>query len=358
MKRIFNLILTLVGFLFLSTAMAQKIDFTIRFNATTSEYEVYGRPDFSAATFNVGGGTQITVVLPKSIADAPLTITSVSGGVWVDNSQVYAPTAAPNSDFHGVSTTGAPIAWVAGQEKLLYKFTLTGGCVSGVRLFENASDPQSDAPGMLFGDFNNYMGNALNFADVYQSNYDNAGIICDTNQPPLATDDITQTPQDTPVSGNVLPNDLDPEGGVLTVSTTPTTPPTKGTVVLNADGSYTYTPNPGVTGTDKFCYQVCDNGSPSKCDTACVTISILGLQTLGNNKPVATDDNSRTYQDTPVGIVVKANDYDPDASGTPNGTLGAPTKLSDPVNGTVVFNADGTVTYTPTTGFVGKDSFT
>ncbi|MCP1386582.1 Ig-like domain-containing protein, partial [Runella salmonicolor] len=42
------------------------------------------------------------------------------------------------------------------------------------------------------------------------------------NEKPLATDDITQTPQDKPVSGNVLPNDLDPEGGVLTVSTTPT----------------------------------------------------------------------------------------------------------------------------------------
>ncbi|MCP1386533.1 Ig-like domain-containing protein, partial [Runella salmonicolor] len=179
-------------------------------------------------------------------------------------------------------------------------------------------------------------------------------VLDSTNQKPIATDDITQTPQDKPVSGNVLPNDLDPEGGVLTVSTTPTTPPTKGTVVLNADGSYTYTPNPGVTGTDKFCYQVCDNGNPSQCDTACVTINILPLPTLANDKPVATDDNSQTYQNTPVVIVVKANDFDPDG----NGTLGAPTKLSDPVNGTVVFNADGTVTYTPTTGFVGKDSFT
>ena len=174
------------------------------------------------------------------------------------------------------------------------------------------------------------------------------------NNKPIATDDITQTPQDTPVTGNVLPNDFDPDGGVLTVSTTPTTQPTKGQVQLKPDGSYTYTPNPGATGTDKFCYRVCDDGNPSQCDTACVTITIIPALSPGNDKPVATDDNSQTYQDTPVVIVVKANDFDPDG----NATLSNPTKLTDPANGTVSFNADGTVTYTPKAGFTGKDSFT
>ena len=55
---------------------------------------------------------------------------------------------------------------------------------------------------------------------------------------------------------------------------------------------------------------------------------------------------------TPVIIAVKANDFDPD--GNP---LSNPTAITPPVNGTVVYNPDGTVTYTPNTGFVGVDTF-
>ena len=175
--------------------------------------------------------------------------------------------------------------------------------------------------------------------------------IVPANGKPIATDDIAVTPKDKPVSGNVLTNDNDPEGGLLTVSTTPVTPPTKGTVTLNPDGTFTYTPNPGQTGTDGFCYKVCD--AQSSCDTACVTVNILPDPILGNDKPIANDDNTQTTKNTPVVIVVKANDIDPDG----NATLGTPSAVSSPTHGTVVYNANGTVTYTPTAGFVGKDSF-
>ena len=223
MKQIF---IFLCGLLLLcGSVVAQKVDFTVRYNSSSGEYEVYGRPNFSAAAFNVGGGSQLTVVLPQSVANNALTITSVNGGVWVDNSRIYAPTAASTLDFHGVSTTGAPMAWTSGAETLLFKFTLAGGCVAGVRLFENATDPQSNAAGMLGGDFNNYFANALNFADVYQSNYNNSGTSCAIA--PKANPDIAVTPQDKPVNGNVLTNDDDPQGGTLVVTTTPVTPPTK-----------------------------------------------------------------------------------------------------------------------------------
>ena len=64
--------------------------------------------------------------------------------------------------------------------------------MAGVRLFENATDPQSNAAGMLGGDFNNYFANALNFADVYQSNYNNTGTSCTVV--PVATPDVVSTP--------------------------------------------------------------------------------------------------------------------------------------------------------------------
>lgn len=181
-------------------------------------------------------------------------------------------------------------------------------------------------------------------------------VCSNTNLPPIAVNDIFNTVQDKPVLGSVLTNDRDPEGGPLTVTTTPVTPPSKGTVVLNANGTFVYTPNSGVTGQDVFCYEISDNAGLKS--TACVTINIVPATTVENNKPIAADDATETYLNTVVVIKVKANDVDPDPTGTPNGTLGTPTKLTNPTNGTVVLNPDGTFAYTPSTGFIGKDTFT
>ncbi|WP_341366788.1 Ig-like domain-containing protein [Yoonia sp. BS5-3] len=68
------------------------------------------------------------------------------------------------------------------------------------------------------------------------------------NLPPLAFDDDYITPVNVDVVDNVITNndngvDNDPEGTTITVNTTPVTGPTNGTVVLNSDGSFTYTPN-------------------------------------------------------------------------------------------------------------------
>ena len=168
--------------------------------------------------------------------------------------------------------------------------------------------------------------------------------------PPIATNDIATTPQGKPVSGNVLTNDYDPEGGPLVVTTTPVSNPTKGTVVLNPNGTYTYTPTPTATGEDTFCYEITDNQGLK--DTACVVIDIIPTLTVENNPPVAVDDNVQTPLNTPVKIVVKANDSDPE--GQP---LGQPAKITEPTHGTAIVNGDGTITYTPNTGFTGTDTF-
>ncbi|MDC7998423.1 Ig-like domain-containing protein, partial [Gilvibacter sediminis] len=88
-----------------------------------------------------------------------------------------------------------------------------------------------------------------------------------------AIDDINNTFEGSAVSGNVLTNDEDFEGDNQTV--TGNTDPANGTVVVNPDGSYTYTPNPGYTGEDSFEYTICDDGTPQACDTATVYIEVL-----------------------------------------------------------------------------------
>ena len=115
---------------------AQDIDFTVRFNPSSSEYEVYALPDFSDPAYFVGGGSQISLVLPESIADAPLAITTVNGGLWTDNSRVFAPAADAIHDFHGIASNGSIISIIAGEELLLFTFPLPGGgCIGGIRLY-------------------------------------------------------------------------------------------------------------------------------------------------------------------------------------------------------------------------------
>ena len=65
-------------------------------------------------------------------------------------------------------------------------------------------------------------------------------------------------------SNGLLANDTDANGnGTISVQTDPVIDPANGTVVLNADGSFSYAPNNGFLGTDAFTYKVCDDGSPN-----------------------------------------------------------------------------------------------
>ena len=61
----------------------------------------------------------------------------------------------------------------------------------------------------------------------------------------VANNDTATTESGDPVDGDLLSNDFDPEGDTLTVNTTPVTDPTNGTVVINTDGTFTYTPTGG-----------------------------------------------------------------------------------------------------------------
>jgi gliding motility-associated-like protein len=103
------------------------------------------------------------------------------------------------------------------------------------------------------------------------------GTVCATNTimitvyPNLGNDSGSITPGGSTVTGNVLDND---HGTGLTVNSIPTTNPIGGTVVLNPNGTYVYTPNQNYCGVDSFAYQACDNSVPVLCKTAWVHITI------------------------------------------------------------------------------------
>ena len=122
-------------------------------------------------------------------------------------------------------------------------------------------------------------------------------------------------------------------------------------MTLNADGSFTYTPTAGFSGTDTFTYEA---SNVAGTDTATVTITV---QPPPNQPPVAAADTFTTLQDTPLTITaaaVLADDSDPD--GDPL-RFASPLPLTNPQHGTIT-GSGGAAVYTPDAGFSGIDTFT
>ena len=157
-------------------------------------------------------------------------------------------------------------------------------------------------------------------------------------------DDTATVKEDEVLDGTVATNDSTTSGGKLVYEKA--SDPTNGTLIFNADGTYTYTPNENFNGTDSFTYTVKDPASGEE-STQTVTITVDPVQDL-----TGQDDTATVKEDEVLDGTVATND-----STTSGGKL-VYEKANDPTNGTLIFNADGTYTYTPNANFNGTDSFT
>ena len=145
----------------------------------------------------------------------------------------------------------------------------------------------------------------------------------------------------------LLGNDSHTKGDPLTAAVA--SEPSHGTVTVNDDGSFTYTPEPNFTGTDSFTYRANDGLADS--GSATVTITIIPP----NRAPVATDDTYSISEDGSLGLAVPGvlgNDNDPD------GDAMTARVVSDPSAGSLIFKSDGSLSYVPNRDFHGSDSFT
>ncbi|MFD2332463.1 Ig-like domain-containing protein [Cohnella sp. GCM10020058] len=269
------------------------------------------------------------------------------------------------------------------------------------------------------------------------------GPIVPANVAPVATDDTKTTNMDTALTDTLPATDAN-TGDTLTFSKVSN--PSHGTVTVNADGSYTYTPTTGYTGTDSFTFKANDGKADSNTATVTITVNapptatnvniagekivgetLTGTYTYGdvdgdptgtpvykwyrdsqatgaskveingatsgsyvltagdagkylffevtpkaatgtltgtpvvstgygpivpaNVAPVATDDTKTTNMNTALTDTLPATDAN-------TGDTLTFSKVSNPSHGTVTVNADGSYTYTPTTGYTGTDSFT
>ncbi len=84
------------------------------------------------------------------------------------------------------------------------------------------------------------------------------------------------------VSGSVLSGDSDPDP-TATLSVTATTAPARGTVTVNPDGTFTYVPNLGYSGTDTFQATIAGSNAPDLTATETVTITVGPVVWYVNN---------------------------------------------------------------------------
>ena len=96
------------------------------------------------------------------------------------------------------------------------------------------------------------------------------------NDAPEANPDTSTTPFNTPVTFAVLGNDTDVDGDTLAISGTPTSP--NGTVVVNGDGTLTFTPTPGFTGAAVVNYTIVDEEGLTDSTTWTITVGADGVR--------------------------------------------------------------------------------
>ena len=170
------------------------------------------------------------------------------------------------------------------------------------------------------------------------------------NDPPVAnSDDYAATEDLSLLAASVLDDDTDPDADTSLTAILDSTGKTNGTVKLNPNGTFSYSPDPNFCGSASFTYHANDGESNSNVTTVTIDVACV------NDPPVATDDPYSTDEDTPLtvparGVLGTDSDVDGDEL-----TAALDTGTS---NGSLTLNADGSLTYTPDENFNGGDSFT
>jgi len=195
--------------------------------------------------------------------------------------------------------------------------------------------------------------------------------ITPVNDPPVAVNDIVSTPEDTPLTGNVLGNDVDVDGDTLTVNLyqvvgfggflpgAPANIPGVGTLTIYADGSYTFVPVANYNGSVPVAtYTIVDASGIQATADLIITVTPV------NDPPVDGDETNTVTEDTtltvPVasGLLANASDIDGGPLSITGytvagiaGTVGSPVAIANV--GTITINADGSYSFVPEPNYSG-----
>ncbi len=268
---------------------------------------------------NSGGGVQ-TLAFSYQVSASP--ITNLTAGVWTDVTSL---------NFSAPITGGIASALngnlAANQRRLAAQFSATIPAGSYLLLRWSDVDEQGADHGLAID-------------DLVVSRFD----------PPLAAADAYATSEDTPLviaAPGVLANDAAQRALPLTAALVD--PPAHGTLTLNSDGGFMYTPNPDWNGADHFTYTANEANLTSAPATVTLTVDPQNDAPLAGADSATTDEDALLAQPAP-GVLGNDSDVDGDS-------LSA-ALVDGPAHGDLTLNADGSFSYQPDPNWNGIDSFT
>ncbi|MBL4613139.1 MAG: tandem-95 repeat protein, partial [Emcibacter sp.] len=153
-----------------------------------------------------------------------------------------------------------------------------------------------------------------------------------SNDGPVAVADTFSGTEDVVISGNVISNDTDIDGDSMSVVAETITTVNGGTVDINEDGTFSYTPAADFSGTDSFSYTLSDGTTT---DTGSVTLEVAGVA----DAPILTVEDSGGI---PITLKISGDHYDP--NNVEDVGIGSP-QFQVFVNGEAVI-VDGQSTFT------------
>jgi hypothetical protein len=176
-------------------------------------------------------------------------------------------------------------------------------------------------------------------------------VVNPVNLPPQVSEVTFSALENTPLSiaaPGVLASAVSPEGLTLTASVI--SGPSHGTLVLNANGSFTYQGVAGFTGQDSFTFIATDsNGLTSMPATATINVGTVDVAATLKNSAFSVAENGSIFVAGP-GVLANATN--------PSGNTLSAILLTSTTHGSLSLNADGSFSFTPNVNFAGTDHFT
>lgn len=167
--------------------------------------------------------------------------------------------------------------------------------------------------------------------------------------PPTAVNDQFIVDEDGTLLGNVMENDSTPSGSTISTVTTPIVAPRNGSLSLQGDGTFEYTPATNFNGTDQFTYQVISTDQLVANAVVTITINPVNDAPIANGETYDIEGGSLTI--SAPGVLGNDTDVDQDTLSVVLDTL------VQPEFGSLDISENGQFTYTPTEGFTTFDSF-
>jgi|GEM_PF-5415064 len=215
--------------------------------------------------FNLNGTADDRLAIQDACGVAPNDISLVGSNVFTN-----AGATLLGSFTGGVGTTPLVVTFGANATPATVDYLLR--CIS----YENVSNTPSTLQRAVR--FNVSDGDGGTSASDYA--YVN---FTGVNDAPLAVGETYATDMDTPLvvaAPGVLANDTDPDGDPL--AAVKDSDPANGTLTLNADGSFTYTPNALFVGIDSFTYHANDGALASNVVTVNIGVEAVGTKLCGS----------------------------------------------------------------------------